>query len=61
VIHCRGGLGRSGTVAAACLVALGHGPAEAIERVRAARPGAVESRSQEEWVRSYFEARAAQR
>ena len=52
VIHCRGGLGRSGTVAAACLVALGHPPADAIERVRSARPGAVESRSQEAWVHS---------
>ncbi|RPJ69687.1 MAG: protein phosphatase [Acidobacteria bacterium] len=61
VIHCRGGLGRSGTVAAACLVALGHQPADAIERVRSARPGAVESSTQERWVHSYSEARIAQR
>ena len=53
VIHCRGGLGRTGTVAAACLVALGHAPAEAIARVRAARPGAVETREQERWVEAY--------
>ena len=53
VIHCRGGLGRTGTVAAACLVALGHAPAEAIERVRAARTGAVETREQERWVEAY--------
>ena len=61
VIHCRGGLGRSGTVAAACLVALGHRPADAIERVRSVRPGAVESCSQERWVHSYCEARTPQR
>ena len=53
VIHCRGGLGRTGTVAAACLVALGHAPAEAIERVRVARHGAVETREQELWVEAY--------
>lgn len=50
VIHCRGGLGRSGLVAASCLVALGQQPKEAIRRVRSARPGAVEVESQERWV-----------
>jgi protein-tyrosine phosphatase len=50
VIHCRGGLGRSGLVAAACLVALGHEPVDAIRRVRSARPGAVEAAVQERWV-----------
>src|SRR5208283_3599769 len=41
VIHCRGGLGRSGLLAACCLVALGHKSREAIQIVRAARSGAV--------------------
>jgi protein-tyrosine phosphatase len=50
VIHCRGGLGRTGLVAASCLVALGHEPGEAIRRVRLARPGAVEAMEQEDWV-----------
>jgi len=50
VIHCRGGIGRSGLVAASCLVALGHPPTEAIDRVRSARPGAVEAAVQERWV-----------
>jgi protein-tyrosine phosphatase len=50
VIHCRGGIGRSGLVAASCLVALGHAPSEAIDRVRSARPGAVEVTVQERWV-----------
>ena len=36
-VHCRGGLGRTGLVAAACLVARGHAPDAAIAIVRAAR------------------------
>lgn len=56
VIHCRGGLGRSGLVAASCLVRLGHSPADAIRRVRSARPGAVEVASQERWVELVAEA-----
>ena len=50
VVHCRGGLGRTGLVVASCLIALGHGPAEAIRIVRAARPGAVETRGQAAFV-----------
>ena len=56
VVHCRGGLGRSGVVAASCLVALGQKPDDAIERVRSARPGAVESAVQERWVGKVAEA-----
>jgi ADP-ribosyl-[dinitrogen reductase] hydrolase len=50
-VHCRGGLGRSGTVAAMMLVQLGVSAADAIARVRAARPGAIETPEQEEFVR----------
>jgi protein-tyrosine phosphatase len=53
VVHCRGGLGRSGTIAACCLVAQGRGPREAIALVRAARPGAVEIREQEKFVERF--------
>lgn len=56
VIHCRGGLGRTGLVAASCLVALGHEPDEAIRHVRSARPGAVEVEEQERWVFAVAEA-----
>lgn len=55
VVHCRGGLGRTGTVAACVLVALGrHTADEAIDAVRDARKGTVQTRDQEEFV-SRFE------
>jgi ADP-ribosyl-[dinitrogen reductase] hydrolase len=53
VVHCRGGLGRSGLFASCCLVALGHEPAGAIRVVRAARPGAVENLMQERFVEQF--------
>lgn len=56
VVHCRGGLGRTGTVAACVLVALGeHSADEAIGAVRAAREGTVQTREQEEFVRRFEE------
>lgn len=51
VVHCKGGLGRAGMIAARLLVELGIAPDEAIDRVRAARPGAIETAAQEEHVR----------
>jgi protein-tyrosine phosphatase len=51
VIHCRGGLGRTGTVAAQLLVEQGVSPGKAIELVRSARPGAIETWEQEQYVR----------
>jgi len=53
VVHCRGGLGRSGLVAASVAAALGLGPDGAIERVREARPGAIETEEQEVYVRAF--------
>ena len=51
LIHCRGGLGRAGSVAARLLVELGASPEEAIRRVRDARsPGAIETTEQEAHV-----------
>jgi ADP-ribosyl-[dinitrogen reductase] hydrolase len=50
LVHCCGGLGRAGTIAARLLIELGIEPATAIERARAVRPGAIETRAQEEHV-----------
>lgn len=50
LIHCKGGLGRAGTIAARLLVELGWQPDEAIATVRRVRPGAVETRAQERYV-----------
>jgi ADP-ribosyl-[dinitrogen reductase] hydrolase len=50
LVHCRGGLGRAGTIAARLLIELGMEPAIAISRVRAVRPGAIETREQEKYV-----------
>lgn len=56
VVHCRGGLGRTGTVAACVLVALGeHSADEAIDAVRATRKGTVQTRDQEDFVRRFEE------
>lgn len=52
-IHCMGGRGRSGTVAAMLLIDLGLNAEKAIIAVRAARPGAIETGEQEQFVRSY--------
>jgi ADP-ribosyl-[dinitrogen reductase] hydrolase len=51
-IHCAAGLGRTGTVAAKLLVALGLSPDAAIASVRAARPGTIETADQEDFVRN---------
>ena len=50
LVHCRGGLGRAGTVAARLLVELGTPPIDAIGLVRAVRPGAIQTRAQEEYI-----------
>jgi ADP-ribosyl-[dinitrogen reductase] hydrolase len=50
LVHCRGGLGRAGTISARLLVELGMEPTKAIAAVRAARPGAIETNEQESFV-----------
>lgn len=50
LIHCRGGLGRAGTVAALLLVDMGEEPDDAVRRVRDARPGAIETSRQLRYV-----------
>lgn len=50
LIHCRGGLGRTGLVAGRILVERGSDPRTAVHRVRAARPHAIETVAQERYV-----------
>jgi atypical dual specificity phosphatase len=52
-VHCLGGLGRTGTVVAAWLVTQGLDADAAIDRVRAIRPGSIETASQEQAVRDF--------
>lgn len=50
LVHCRGGLGRSGMVALRLMVETGEAPDIALARLRAARPGAVETEAQARWA-----------
>ncbi|MFP4273314.1 MAG: cyclin-dependent kinase inhibitor 3 family protein [Halothiobacillaceae bacterium] len=50
VIHCKGGLGRTGLVAGLLLVEQGMSPTAALNRVRSARPGAVETEAQAQYL-----------
>lgn len=50
VIHCWGGLGRTGLVAARILVELGATPVEAVAQVRATREHTIETYAQEMYV-----------
>jgi len=50
VVHCLGGLGRTGTIAGRLLVEFGDEPGVAIKKVREARPGSIETSAQERYV-----------
>lgn len=51
LLHCGNGLGRSGLVAARLLVEFGMDPCPAFAAVRQARPGAILTEEQEDYVR----------
>jgi protein-tyrosine phosphatase len=53
VYHCRGGLGRAGTMAACTLMELGLTPDAALAEVRRARKGAIETSVQEAFIRAW--------
>ncbi len=51
--HCRGGLGRTGTLLAAVLIWHGESAEAAIARVRAAQPKAIQSRAQRHFLHDF--------
>jgi len=53
VVHCRGGLGRTGMIVSALLIETGYVPSNALAAVRSARPGTVETAKQESFVLNY--------
>lgn len=53
-VHCKGGLGRAGSVSAMLLMSFGYDCHSAIRNVRAARsPGAIENRHQENFLLAF--------
>jgi protein-tyrosine phosphatase/endonuclease/exonuclease/phosphatase family metal-dependent hydrolase len=53
-VHCKGGLGRAGTVVAWLLTHFGRNSTEAIREVRQVRKnGAIENLDQEDWIHAY--------
>ena len=53
VLHCKGGIGRSGTIAALILIEHGEENANAIKCVRKKRQGAIENELQEQFGLDY--------
>jgi len=51
-IHCKGGLGRAGTIASWLLTHNGYTAEDAILKARTVRPGAVENMDQVNWVKA---------
>ncbi len=52
-LHCRAGLGRTGTVAARVLIERGLCAADAIQLVRQKRPGSIETAKQENYLQHF--------
>jgi atypical dual specificity phosphatase len=53
LLHCRGGLGRTGTVAACCLVNLGRTAEQALTEVRGINPFYVQTQAQARFIEHY--------
>lgn len=59
VVHCKGGLGRTGIVVAAVLVRMGHSARKATQMTRICRAGTIQTTEQEQFVRKYADAVAS--
>ena len=55
LLHCKAGLGRTGTMLACCLVSRGANPDEAVRRVRTICSHYIQNQSQEMFVHHYGE------
>jgi atypical dual specificity phosphatase len=60
VVHCRGGKGRTGTILAAWLISRGATAADAIERVRNASPGSIETAGQLEALERFADGQSVE-
>jgi atypical dual specificity phosphatase len=56
-VHCQAGIGRTGTMLAAYLIAQGNSATTAVQRVRAVQPSAVESPEQFQFLHRFAERR----
>ncbi len=59
LVHCRGGHGRSGMIALRLMVERGEEPEAALKRLRAVRPGAIETKEQMRWASAFTDNQAA--
>lgn len=59
LIHCKGGRGRTGMLAAACLVRLGYSPQEAISIVQQVRSGALSTAIKRDYVVQFHAAQTS--
>lgn len=53
LLHCKGGLGRTGLIGACVLVTLGRDPDEALLAIRSINPNFVQTSSQERFISHY--------
>ena len=56
-VHCEAGLGRTGTIIATYLVSEGESAEEAVRRIRALEPSAIETYQQIEFLKEYAQHR----
>ncbi len=61
LVHCKGGLGRTGTIIACYLVSKGMNDVEAINYVRSKRPGSIELSEQIKVVQQFYKLINAQK